>query len=578
MGSTPAAASPARGGHECYTVRCMAKRRGEAGLFQSALAKQRSGLTLEAVALYQRAIRSDPGAAEAHNNLGCALLSLGRLEDAVTALTRAVELRPGYAEALDTLGVCLAELGRPGEAVPYLERAYAAAPDSVATAFHLGNALMAVDRLAESRAAFERALQLEPCFAPAHNGLGATLARASDPDAAAGAFRAALAIEPAFGDAACNLGRVLLEGGAIAEAVVWFERAIEIDPANSHYYLQLVRSRAEPLEPHRLTAMEALSAPSRGLSAAARIDLHFGLAKVYEDAGRYDDAFRHLAAGNALKRAEVNYSEAAELGFFSALKRTIDPALVESLRTYGNPAETPVFVFSMARAGSTLVEQILAAHPAVAAAGEIAEFGRLIAEVRPAVGTAAPLDEVGRALRTVGDRYLDATARLTAGKPRLTDKTLANFSLAPLIHMALPNARMIHVRRNWLDTCFSCYATLFLGSYVSFSYDLAELGRYYRAYDQLMTRWRAILPPDRFLEVQYEDVVADLENQARRIVAFCGLPWDDACLSFHTARRPVRTASAFQVRQPLYDSAIGRAQRFAAHLAPLITASEYNLP
>ncbi len=564
----------------------MAKRRGGAkghgapftSLFQSALSKQRSGRTLEAIMLYQRALRSDPAAAEAHNNLGCALLALGRLEEAAAALTRAVDLRPGYDEALDTLGVCLVELGRPGEAVPYLERAHAAAPGSAATAFHLGNALMAVDRLPESRAAFERALQLDPGYVAAHNGLGAVLARQGEPDAAAAAFRAALAIEPAFGDAACNLGRVLLEGGAIGEAVVWFERAIEIDPANSHYYLELVRSRSKPLEPRRLAAMEALSAPARGLNQAARIDLHFGLAKVYEDAERYDDAFRHLAAGNALKRTEVNYNEAAELGFFASLERTIDVPLLESLRTYGNPSEAPVFVFSMARAGSTLVEQILAAHPAVAAAGEIAEFGRLIAEVRPAVGTAAPLADVGKSLRTLGDRYLDATARLAAGKPRLTDKTLANFSLAPFIHMALPKARMIHVRRNWLDTCFSCYATLFLGSYVSFSYDLAELGRYYRAYDQLMTRWRAILPADQFLEVQYEDVVADIETQARRIVAFCGLPWDDACLAFHAARRPVRTASAFQVRQPLYDSAIGRGLRFAAHLEPLITATGYSLP
>jgi tetratricopeptide (TPR) repeat protein len=518
------------------------------------------------------------GGAEAHFNAGRALFAKWRLDEATAELTRAVNLRPGYGEALDMLGVCLAELGRPAEAVPYLERARTARPASAAIAFHLGNALLAVDRLPEARAAFEAAMQLEPRNAAPHNGLGAVLARQNEPEAAATAFRAALDIDPAFGDAACNLGRVLLESGAVGEGVVWFERAVAIDPGNTHYYLELVRSRSEPLEAPRLAAMEALSAPGRGLNRAAQIDLHFGLAKAYEDAGRYDDAFRHLAAGNALKRAEVNYSAQAELGFIASLERTIDVPLVESLRAYGNPSEQPVFVFSMPRAGSTLVEQILAAHPAVAAAGEIAEFGRLIADVRPAVGTGAPADVVGKSLRTVGDRYLDATARLAAGKPRLTDKTLANFTLAPLIHMALPKARMIHVRRNWLDTCFSCYATLFLGSYVSFSYDLAELGRYYRAYDRLMTRWREILPADQFLEVTYEDVVADIETQARRIVAFCGLPWDDACLAFQAARRPVRTASAFQVRQPIYDSAIGRAQRFAAHLAPLITASGYSLP
>ncbi len=517
------------------------------------------------------------GGAEAHHNAGRAHFAQGRLDEAAAELTSAVKLRPGFGDALDLLGVCLAELGRSAEAVPYLERARTALPRSAPIAFHLGNALLDVGRLPEARAAFEAALQIEPRNAAPQNGLGAVLARQNDAEGAAAAFRAALAIDPAFGDAACNLGRVLLEAGAVDEAVTWFERAIAIDPGNSHYHLELVRSRSGPLEPERLGALEALSTQGRGRNRAAQIDLHFGLAKAYEDGGRYDDAFRELTAGNALKRAAVNYNEAAELGFFTSLERTIGAPLVESLRAYGNPSEQPVFVFSMPRAGSTLVEQILAAHPQVAAAGESAEFGRLIAEVRPGVGTAAPPEAVGASLRTLGDRYLDATAQLAAGKARLTDKTLANFTLAPLIHMALPNARLIHVRRNWLDTCFSSYATLFLGSYVSFSYDLAELGRYYSAYDRLMTRWRAILPPDRFLEVTYEDVIAHLEPAARRIVAFCGLPWDDACLDFQAARRPVRTASAFQVRQPLYDSSIGRAQRFAAHLEPLITASGYSL-
>lgn len=498
---------------------------------------------------------------------------MGRLADAAAALERAVALRPNYPEALDTLGVAVAELGRHLEAIGFYERALAADPKAFHAAFHLGNSLLALDRLTEARAAFERALALEPRYAPAQNGLGAVYGRLGEGAAAGAAFRAALELDPGLGDAACNLGRVLLESGAVDEAVGWFERALELNPANSSYYLQLIRSRSAPLDPRRLAALEALGAPGRGLTPAARIDLHFGLAKAYEDAERYDDAFAQLVAGNALKRAEIAYNEAAELGFFTALERTIDAPLIAALRAYGNPAETPVFVFGMARSGSTLIEQILAAHPAVAAAGETAEFGRLIAELRPPVGTATPLPEVGAAMRALADRYLLANEQLAAGAARFTDKTLANFSLAPLIHVALPNARLIHVRRNWLDTCFSCFATLFLGPYVSFSYDLAELGRYYAAYDRLMTRWRALLPADRFLEVSYEAVVGDLEGEARRIVAFCGLPWDDACLAFQAARRPVRTASAFQVRQPLYDSSIGRAARFAKHLPPLLAAA-----
>lgn len=541
-------------------------------LFAAALEQQRRGHVTEAVDLYRQAIRRDPRAAEAHNNLGCAFLALHRLEEAVAAFSRAVELRPEYVEALDSLGVALAELGRHAEAIGYYERALAADPAAFRSAFHLGNALLALDRLPPARAAFERALALAPDFAPAHNGLGAALARLGESEPAAAAFRAALALDPTSGDAACNLGRVLLESGEVGEAAGWFERAVEIDPSNSSYYLQLIRGRAGPLEGRRLEALEALAAAGGKLTPTARIDLHFGLARAYEDAARYGDAFRQLAAGNALKRAEIAYDEAAELGFFAALERTLDGPLIDALRPYGNPAAEPVFVFGMARSGSTLIEQILAAHPAVIAEGETAEFGRLLAELRPPVGTAAPLPEVGAALRALADRYL-AGRPAGPGALRRTDKTLANFSLAPLIHMALPNARLIHVRRDWLDTCFSCFATLFLGPYVSFSYDLGELGRYYAAYDRLVTRWGALLPPERFLEVRYEDVVGNLEAQARRIVAFCGLPWDDACLAPHTARRPVRTASALQVRQPLYDSSIGRGARFAAHLGPLFAAA-----
>jgi len=474
--------------------------------------------------------------------------------------------------ALDLQGLALAAAGRHADAAAYFERALAANPRAAEAAFHLGNSLLALDRLPAARLAFERALTLRPAYAGAGNGLGAVLARLGDEAAAIAAFRAALAIDPAFADAAGNLGTVLLETGELAESARWFERAIELEPGNGHFYLQLVRSRAGPLEASRLASLEALTAPAERLARPARIELHFALAKAYEDAERYDDAFRRLAAGNALKRAELAYDPAPELGLFAGLQSAVDAPLLESLRGYGNPSEQPIFVFGMARSGSTLVEQILAAHPAVAAAGEIAAFGRLTTELRPPIGTGAPVAAVGASLRAIGDRYLEATALLGGGAPRITDKTLANFGLAPLVHIALPNARLIHVRRDPLDTCFSCFATLFLGSHVPFSYDLGELARYYRAYDQLMMHWRAILPADRFLEVSYEAVVAGIETEARRIVAFCGLPWDDACLAFQGARRAVHTASAFQVRQPLYNTAIGRAQRFAPHLEPLVTA------
>jgi tetratricopeptide (TPR) repeat protein len=551
-----------------------AKGRGRSfgALFAAALAKQRAGRAAEAAALYAQAIRADRRVAEAHNNLGCALLALGRLEDAARALAEAVALRPGYADALDTLGVVAAELGRHGDAAGYFERALAAEPAHAGAALHLGNALLSLERVPEARAAFERATALDPAGAPARNGLGVAFAEAGDERTAASHFEAALALDPGFAEAACNLGRVRLEAGDLAAATHWFERAIELEPGNGRYHFQLVRSRKAPLDPERLAAMEALCADTGRMSHEGRIEFHFALAKAYEDVQRYDDAFGQLRTGNRLKRAELAYNEASELGFLAKLERAIDRPFLDGLRTTGNPSERPVFVFGMPRCGSTLVEQILAAHPGVRGAGEIAEVGRLIAADPPPIGVGTPLAPAGESLRALAERYLEATNRFADGALRVTDKTLANFSVAPLLHVAFPNARLIHVRRDRLDTCFSCYATLFRGPFVSFSYDLGELGRYYRAYERLMAHWRAILPADRFLEVDYEAVVADLETEARRIVEFCGLPWDQACLAFHAAPRAVRTASVFQVRQPLYGSAIGRAGHFAAHLGPLVAA------
>jgi hypothetical protein len=182
------------------------------------------------------------------------------------------------------------------------------------------------------------------------------------------------------------------------------------------------------------------------------------------------------------------------------------------------------------------------------------------------------LAELRTEIRRIGECYLRDTDELAGTAVRLIDKSLDNFQVAPLLHVTLPNARMIHVQRNALDTCFSCFATLFRGRTLPFTYDLGELGRYYRSYAHLMERWLAFVPPDRLLTVSYERLVDHFEEEARRIVAFCGLAWDPACLAFHTVRRPVRTASVLQVRRPLYRDSLGRAERFLAHLEPLTDA------
>jgi hypothetical protein len=219
-----------------------------------------------------------------------------------------------------------------------------------------------------------------------------------------------------------------------------------------------------------------------------------------------------------------------------------------------------------------LVEQILATHPKVYGAGELNDFEAVVASCRGSDGTRSGLGS--KELREIGVRYLQRVRATAIGAKRITDKMLANYRYAGLIHLALPNARIIHVCRDPLDTCLSCFSTLFTHNNQPFSYDLAELGRYYRAYTALMEHWREVLSLEQMLEVQYEELVVNFEPLARRILAYCGLEWDAACLEFHKTQRPVWTASGIQVRQPIYRSSVGRWRPYEDMLRPLSEALE----
>jgi hypothetical protein len=254
-----------------------------------------------------------------------------------------------------------------------------------------------------------------------------------------------------------------------------------------------------------------------------------------------------------------------------AVARVFTPALLAGAVADDESSDLPVFVIGMPRSGTTLVEQILASHPDIHGAGELGTMGRLAAAIKPPGFPAAVcgLDAADRA--AIGRRYLDRVRPLAAGRSRVVDKMPGNFVFAGLIRLALPRARIIHCRRDPVDTCLSCYQRLFLGEQ-GFTYDLGELGRFYRSYLRLMAHWRQMMPPDRFIEVDYEEVVDDVEGQARRLIDFCGLEWNESCLEFHRNERQVRTASVNQVRQPIYRGSVGRWRRHEAHLGPLLAA------
>jgi tetratricopeptide (TPR) repeat protein len=536
-------------------------------IFDEALRNHLAGRIAEAIAGYQRAILAKPDYAEAHNNLATAFLAQGRLEDAVARYRRALSLKPDYAEAHSNLAVALIAQGKIADGVPCYERAIALNPGRADIHYNLGIALASQGRTDEAAARYRHALALKPDYAEAHNNLGNLLAAQNNTTDAGFHFAQSLAIDPRNFEAHNNMGNAFRDQGRFDLALSHYSRAIEIRPASveSHYNRAMVKTFQH--SDADLNAMEELAA--RGdLQPGSAPFIHSALAKALEDCGDYDRAFAHLREGNDLKRARIHYDEAAALGFFKRISAVFDCGLFNRFRGAGDPSLVPVFVLGMPRSGSTLIEQILASHPKIHGAGEL-EHPPHTSDAAPFLFPESVLSLDGDALARMGRSYVARLPPLAAGRLLTVNKLPNNFLYIGLIRLILPNARIIHTVRNPIDTCLSCYSTLFTSGQL-FSYDLRELGRYYRGYNELMTHWRSVLAPGAMLDVVYEDVVDDLEGQARRLIDYCGLPWDNRCLDFHTTHRPVYTASAVQVRQPLFRGSIHRWRKFEAGLGPLL--------
>ena len=433
----------------------------------------------------------------------------------------------------------------------------------------------------QAAAAYRRVIALAPDHAGAHLGLGIALRKLGEP-AAVDVLRRAIQLSPGDPDGYGNLASALQEHGDPAAAREACSRLLAMRPTNVYAWALHVGLTTFAAGDPDLERMEALAARITGKDEDERRKesiLRFALGRAWMEVGEADRAFGHLSRANRLKRSTFDYDVRAQARRLAAIPGAIGN-LRQRLSGPGHPSQAPVFVVGLPRSGSTLVEQILASHPEIHGRGELTAFPEATAEAFREAGPAPRGGQMGRVgfdslsrldLARLGGAYLDRVAPLAGGKARLVDKLPSNFQNLGLISLALPNARIIHCRRDPLDTCLSCYATHFDAGQL-FTYDLVELGQYYRAYAALMDHWRASLPPGRFLDVRYEDVLADLEGEARRLVAFLDLRWDAACLRFHENRRPVRTASVNQVRRPLNAAGRGRWRAYEAHLGPLSEA------
>jgi len=363
-----------------------------------------------------------------------------------------------------------------------------------------------------------------------------------------------------------NHATALIALGRIDEAETTLDRAIALSPTDSDAWYNRATLRRQTPEHNHVAAIRArLALP--GTAASSQVALGYALAKELEDLGDDARSFEALASAATTRRQSLRYKVEGDLETMQLIEATFDADYFSSLQS-GDPDERPLFIVGLPRSGTTLVDRILSSHADIVSRGETSDLAMAIVR---AAGPARSKPELVRKSASLDPKALGA--RYCAHLPddpakRQIDKTPVNFLYLGLIAAALPNARIIHLRRNPMDACYAMYKTLFRMAY-PFSYDLSDLGRYWVGYDRLMAHWRKVLPAGRLLEVDYEGLVADQETVSRRLVDFAGLPWQPQCLSFERNTSPSLTASAAQVRQPLYSSSVGLWQRYAHELAPL---------
>jgi tetratricopeptide (TPR) repeat protein len=553
-----------------------------------------------AVRHLRRAVQLAPQSSDAVNNLGLALFPLGSREEAIACFERAIELNPGNARAANNLGNARFQARDLDRARAAFETAIRLTPDYVEARSNLGHCLVVSGEAERAIEEFERALRLRPNYRHAIEGLASAYRVLERFEDIVELRKTLLASDPRNPEALVEYGASLQEIDRYSEAIVCFQKALEIDPnfAAAHAHIGMARleqggleearaslGKACQLEPDSCRYRNALAGlakvtPADGtvewltrmlprvsqLVPAEQVFLHFACGKVFADLGEHQRSFEHYLEANRLNRAQTQYDEKRTLAILDRAAELFSAHIVDVPDRAGNPSAAPVFILGMPRSGSTLVEQILSGHPNVVAAGELTAFRDLVQSLaarkrQPYPDFLSMLEHDD--LQALGNAYIDRLNRTlktrssmsgTSEILRVTDKMPANFLYLGLIHLALPNAKFIHTRRDPVETCLSCFRVHF--DTLRYTSDLGELGRYYRRYDVLMSAWRSVLSPGLILDVDYENVVQNLEGEARRIVAHCGLPWDDACLAFDRVDRPVKTASIAQVRRPIYKTSL----------------------
>jgi len=539
---------------------------------QKALQLHQAGRRQEAEGLYRQVLGQQPNHAAALHFLGLLLHQTGRSEEGLDLIEQSVTLQPGNADFLNNMGTVMRDLGRIAAAVDFFRGAVDIRPDQLAARDNLGSSLKQLGQLDAAEEIYRRTIGRNPFHVRARVGLAETLQEAGRLDESIALFREALSIRPKDAELLYGLGVAMMEKGKLDEAAGLARQAVAIAPNMAKAWLLLTQVKRQTERDKELAGMEAehAKAPQGSL---ARMQLSFGLGKVNDDLKDYGRAFDYFAEGNAIRRKVINYDPVRTRDEFEAMKAAFDAAFFEKHRSSGISDDTPIFVVGMPRSGTTLVEQIIASHPQVYGAGELnilkTAVGKQFPMSMPGGFPAGIADMPDKAFAEAGQAYLDMLHSRYPGYRHVTDKMPGNFLLVGFLHMMLPKAKIVHCARDAAATCLSIFKVHFRGDSHRYGYDLGELADFHNLYTDIMAHWHKVLPGV-VHDVRYEDFVADQEGQTRALMAYLGLPWDDKVLSFHETDRPVRTASAAQVRQPMYQGSVDLWKRYGDRLKPLL--------
>ncbi len=572
--------------------------------YSLAVAEIRAGRLSAAAGLLKEVLATAPEHVEALEKLGIVSFQLGDPEGAETLLQRAVALQPKNESVWNNLGVMLEARGAFAEADECYQHAIALKPQQGMLHFNRGNNLRSLGRWDDAEASFRQCIALDARHAHARHNLGALLKERGERHEAEQLFRETVALDPGMVDAHVNLGSTLQALGRDEEALACYREALRLQPEYADAMageinvldrlgrVQEAKERIGPLmevapdnadaiitfaslarestdRERAITALQSLLTRT-DLLATKREAALFALGKLCDTRGRYEEAFTYYQNANAARPSSFDLHAFRE--HCAKVRNAFTKETLRRLPRSRNDSPLPVFVVGMPRSGTSLVEQIIASHPDAFGAGELDWLDQNSDALAERLAASAPypdcvFDLSVRKLDAMAGEYL---ALLRAKAPtaiRVVDKMPGNFMHLGLIELLFPRARIIHVQREPLDNCLSCFFQNFTQGH-EYTADLATLGSVYREYERVMAHWRATLTLP-LLEIRYEDIVADQETESRRLVEFCGLPWDERCLRFHETKRVVRTASYDQVRRPLYRDSVARHRHYEAFLGAL---------